>query len=312
MRAVWIIACVLAVTGPIYAQPPAPVLAESEAPSSDTNEVRPAASTEAPASAETAASTEAPASNEASDEAPATGETPIEPDDANVEIGGEVSETNALPANVDVDEPRIERIESADAVLDEELPPSERSEPLSTASSPSAPPSFSPWKGYFGFGSGLALHLNPREGFQQNTLAPAYLSLRGGGVVPGQGRLRHGVQLGVSTNLSREGAYPSGTLALRQWVIVPSYVLRLGLDESPLPAWIATARLGLPVVVSPDLTIGAELALGAQYFVRSGFGIFAEVIYDVFVGGRERDDSRSTHHLLTIEVGLQFELEVLP
>ncbi|MFK7998073.1 MAG: hypothetical protein AB8H86_00700 [Polyangiales bacterium] len=291
MRAVWIIACVLAVTGSVYAQTPAPdaveaaVEVEAAVPSGDEGDAT--ANVE-----ELAPSVES--------------ETPSDTAPVEVLEADEEDESDEAP--------RIERIESSGSeVVNDDLPPSLQRESVSAAISPQSPRApLSPWKGYFGFGSGLALHLNAQDEFQQNTLAPAYLSLRGGGVLPGQGRLRHALQLGIHTNLSREGAYPSGTLALRQWVLVPSYVLRMGLDASPLPAWIATARVGLPIVVSPAATLGAELAFGAQYFARSGVGIFAELIYDVFVGGRERDGSRSTHHLLTIEVGLQFELEVLP
>lgn len=292
----WIIACVLAATGRILAQPPA----------SDVESAVPVETSEVSSAVEL----------EAADSAPATGELQIAADLGASDEGAsdEVSESAAsgivLQASAT---PPIERIESADSdIVDEELPPTRGG----VASEPANPPReqrrLSPWRGYFGVGTGLALHLNARKGFQQNVLAPAYLSLRSGGVLPAEGRLRHALQLGVSTNLSREGAYPSGTLALRQWVIVPSYVLRVGLEDSPLPAWIATARVGLPIVASPDVTVGAELALGAQYFARSGVALFAELIYDIFVGGRERDGLRSTHHLLTIEVGLQFELEVLP
>ncbi|MFT5359276.1 MAG: hypothetical protein ACI9KE_006519 [Polyangiales bacterium] len=298
MRAVWTIAFVLAVTGHTQAQENNTPRANAEA---------------SEASAEVHA-----------DVVAATSEEIAEPEVLEAVVA-DVPEAQ-VPTEVDVVEPavvgiqevepsRIERIESTVSPMDDDdLPPSLRArvEEPPRGLGEAQQVHLSPWKGYFGFSSGLALHLNARDEFQQGVVAPAYLHLRGGAVLPGRGTLRHAVQLGVSTNLSREGAYPSGTLALRQWVIVPSYVLRIGLDSTPLPAWVVTARVGIPIVVSPDVTAGAELAFGAQFFARAGIAIFAEAIYDVFVGGRVRDGSRSTHHLLALEVGLQFELEVLP
>lgn len=298
----WTITFVLAVTGSAHAQASDPAVAAPELEVTTTGPEEPVVGVDV----------------ESNDTASA--DVPELADDAAAEVDEAVeveAPTLVQEAVAPVNEP-IERIESTESeveveVDEDDLPPSLQRETAPRAvSAPREHVRLSPWRGYFGFGSGLALHLNAQDEFQQGVVAPAYLHLRGGGVLPGHGKFRHALQLGVSTNLSREGAYPGGTLAMRQWVVVPSYVLRMGLDSSPLPAWIATARVGLPIVVSPDATVGAELALGAQYFARAGLAIFAELIYDVFVGGRLRDDSRSTHHLLTLEVGVQFELEVLP
>lgn len=299
----WTIAFVLAVTGSVHAQaadPPVPAPEHEVTPAGPEEPV-----VEVAVDVESTDATSADVPELTPDIAVAQVEETVE-----VEAPSVVQEA-AAPVNEPIE--RIESTESPIEVDEDDLPPSLQREIAPRAvSAPREHVRLSPWRGYFGFASGLALHLNAQDEFQQGVVAPAYLHLRGGGVLPGHGKFRHALQLGVSTNLSREGAYPSGTLAMRQWVIVPSYVLRMGLDSSPLPAWIATARVGLPIVVSPDATVGAELALGAQYFARAGLAIFAELIYDVFVGGRQRDDSRSTHHLLTLEVGLQFELEVLP
>ncbi|MEM9862063.1 MAG: hypothetical protein AAF938_10635 [Myxococcota bacterium] len=172
-----------------------------------------------------------------------------------------------------------------------------------------------PWRFTGRLGVGVGVRTSAREDFQQNVLSPAYFALRGGVVLPrihstGRVAIRHGLSLGASANINRDGTYPSGVQPWRQWTFTPSYEFRLS-TKVELPALEGVARIGVPIAVAPDPTTGLELGVGAQYKFLAGFGIYGEVIYNVFFGGNARNGEGTQHHLIALELGLVWELERL-
>ncbi len=108
---------------------------------------------------------------------------------------------------------------------------------------------------------------------------------------------QHGLDLGVA--LALEG--------VRQSVLTPSYLLyrRKG-------AFAGAARLGTPVVLTPDVTVGAELALSATYFFRAALGARAELIGDVFYGAGTVERKVPAYPMLSLALGVVVVYEVLP
>jgi hypothetical protein len=71
-------------------------------------------------------------------------------------------------------------------------------------------------------------------------------------------------------------------------------------------------RLGVPLVVSPDVTWGLEAAVGATWFLLGGFGVSAEVVGDVFYGAGTREKATVTYPVLSGQLGFVVAYEVLP
>ncbi|MBL8611958.1 MAG: hypothetical protein JNL38_31735 [Myxococcales bacterium] len=92
-----------------------------------------------------------------------------------------------------------------------------------------------------------------------------------------------------------------------QVMITPSYALsrRWG-------ALAAYGRAGIPVVLRPDLNVGAELAAGGVFYIRGGIGLAAELVGDLFYGAGTREVSRPVYPLLGAQAGIEIDFEVLP
>lgn len=109
--------------------------------------------------------------------------------------------------------------------------------------------------------------------------------------------LQHGATLRTSAALHGVG----------QVVMTPSYLAWRRWSSIAL-----SGRLGLPLVVSPDLTWGLEAALGATWFFLGGFGLAAEVVGDVFYGAGTREKATVTYPVLSGQLGFVVAYEVLP
>ncbi len=206
--------------------------------------------------------------------------------------------------------PPEEQVELIPALQAEEsLPDVTELPPLEDAARP-------PWTLFGRIGVGGGLRLGTPDGFQQETFAPAYLSLAGGTVFPSTGRLAQQLSLAIDANLHGDGTYPSGVEAFEQWVLAPAYGVRLGLvhgrDWGESPGILdAVFRLAIPIVVSPTASVGLEVSAGAIFRMLAGFGIYADLTYGAYLGGQERNGDRTVHQLMGLELGVQVDLELL-
>ena len=95
---------------------------------------------------------------------------------------------------------------------------------------------------------------------------------------------------------------------IRQEVLTPSYVLSRVLS----PRFRGYGRFGLPIVLEPDLNVGAELGLGAVFQLWAGIGITGELIGSLFWGAATLDESRTTIPIVSLQLGARVDYEVLP
>jgi hypothetical protein len=93
-----------------------------------------------------------------------------------------------------------------------------------------------------------------------------------------------------------------------QEVLTPSYVLLLRLP----PRFLAYGRAGLPLVLGPDTNLGYELAVGGAWLVSAGIGLTAELVGDLFYGAATQERAASAIPVLSFQLGVLVDYEVLP
>jgi len=131
------------------------------------------------------------------------------------------------------------------------------------------------------------------------SLTAAYYDV-GLGFVHGPARgLSHGAVLHLS--IAAQG--------IPQEVLSVSYTAleRLGSGRTLL-----FARAGIPIILEPDLSGGLEAAVGAAFMISSGLGVQGELVGDLYYGAATPDRSVSTIPVLSAQLGLFVDYEVLP
>lgn len=93
-----------------------------------------------------------------------------------------------------------------------------------------------------------------------------------------------------------------------QEVMTPSYLALYRVA----PRWIAYARAGVPIVLEPDVAPGAELGLGGAFMVTAGLGVTAELVGSLFYGAATEQRSITTIPVVSLQIGVLFDYEVLP
>lgn len=78
------------------------------------------------------------------------------------------------------------------------------------------------------------------------------------------------------------------------------------------PHAILRGRAGMPIVLSPDATMGLEAAAGGAWMVLGGVGVSAELVGSFFYGAATLDRSKTVIPVLALQVGAWFDYEVLP
>jgi hypothetical protein len=71
-------------------------------------------------------------------------------------------------------------------------------------------------------------------------------------------------------------------------------------------------RAGIPVVLQPDLGGGLEAAFGAAFMLSAGIGVQGELVGSLFYGAGTQDRSVTTIPVVSGELGLFIDYEVLP
>lgn len=130
------------------------------------------------------------------------------------------------------------------------------------------------------------------------SLTATYLDLGAGMLFGRPDGLQHGGGLSLSIALS----------GVAQEVLSASYVTGLRLDE----VWSLRARAGVPIVLEPDLNAGAELGVGGAFMFTGGVGVAAELVGSWFYGAAVWDRGATAIPLLSLELGLFLDYEVLP
>jgi len=110
--------------------------------------------------------------------------------------------------------------------------------------------------------------------------------------------LQHGGSLHYATSVEGVG----------QQIVTPSYV---AMFRGDLPTLIY-GRLGLPIIVTPDVNMGGELAAGLACFFTGALGVTGELVFDLFYGAATHEVDVSTIPVLSLQLGMILDYEILP
>ncbi len=133
---------------------------------------------------------------------------------------------------------------------------------------------------------------------QSLSLTAPYVDVAVGATTGPPDGLQHGAYLALSSAL---GGTP-------QQVLTPSYLALARVA----PRWIAFGRAGLPIVLTPDANVGGELALGGVWLVSAGIGPVLSIVADGFYGAATREVRATFVPVVSAQLGLLFDYEVLP
>jgi hypothetical protein len=154
------------------------------------------------------------------------------------------------------------------------------------------------------FGRGLRFN-NPfrlatqlGETAESVSLTAAYADLGLGFTVGPPDGLQHGAAVHASFALN----------GVQQAVITPTY---LAAYRGPHP-FLAYGRIGPSFILTPDPTLGGEVGAGFAYFLTGKLAIGGELVFDVYYGAGTHHVGIATYPLLSGQLGLLFEHEILP
>jgi hypothetical protein len=129
--------------------------------------------------------------------------------------------------------------------------------------------------------------------------APApYFNARIGATIRGAGKLSHGVEFDASFGLS----------GVPQEVLTPSYLTLYHVSSR----WAVRGRAGLPIVIEPDFNAGFELAAGGVFFGTAALGVTLDLVGSLFFGAATVEAPRTAIPMLSLELGILYDYEVLP
>lgn len=119
-----------------------------------------------------------------------------------------------------------------------------------------------------------------------------------------------GLAFGAPDGLQHGGAvHASFALAgVSQAVLTPSYLLAYRGPRS----FLAYGRLGPSFILTPDPTVGGEVAAGFAWFFTGKVAIAGELVFDVYYGAGTFDVGVATYPILSGQLGLLVDHEFLP
>jgi hypothetical protein len=154
------------------------------------------------------------------------------------------------------------------------------------------------------FGTGLRFN-NPYrlstqlgETAESLSLTAPFVDVGAGAAFGPPDGLQHGAALRFSAALR----------GVMQQVITPSYVL---VFRGPR-RWLGYGRAGTPLLLSPDLNVGGEIAAGGAFFVTAGLGVCGELTGSLFYGAGTREVRYAVYPILSASLGVIADFEVLP
>ena len=180
--------------------------------------------------------------------------------------------------------------------------PEERAPSLRELSGP--PSRYAHLVGTLELGKGMRFNNPYRLGTQLGataesvSLTSTYLDLGGAVAFGPPDGLQHGVALHLSFALA----------GVSQAVLTPTYIAAY---RGPR-RFLAYGRLGPSIVLTPDPTIGGELAAGFGWFFTSRLAVAGELVGDIFYGAGTPTKGISTYPILSAQLGLLVDYEILP
>lgn len=169
----------------------------------------------------------------------------------------------------------------------------------------SAPPSgYAHLFGTFELGKGVRFNNPYRLATQLGataesaSLTSSYLDLGAAVAFGPPDGLEHGLALHLSFALA----------GVSQAVLTPTYFAAY---RGPR-RFVVYGRLGPSIVLTPDPTIGGELAAGLGYFFTARLAVAGELVGDVYYGAGTPVNGVTTYPILSGQIGLLVDYEVLP
>ena len=160
-----------------------------------------------------------------------------------------------------------------------------------------------PWRVIGGLGGGASFRIVQNLDFAQDRFAPGFIEAFGAVVFPTAHAIRHGAGLGVGLNLTGDGSYDEGIDPITQLVLAPHYQLYWRLDED----FVLTGKVGVPFALTPEPSVGLEVAPGAAFMITAGLGLYVELSLSTYLGA-----GTSFHPFGSAEGGIFVDYEVLP
>lgn len=173
-----------------------------------------------------------------------------------------------------------------------------------------APPTLLPvgysYHGFAGAGLGGSIRFNNPyrlrnelgDSAESLSTPSPYFNVRLGATIRGTSKLSHGFELDASFGLT----------GVPQEVLAPSYVVLFHAS----PRWVARGRAGIPIVIEPDANAGFEMAAGGVFFGTAAIGITLDLVGSLFYGAATVDSPRTPVPLLSLELGVLYDYEILP
>jgi hypothetical protein len=133
---------------------------------------------------------------------------------------------------------------------------------------------------------------------QSVSLTASYLDFGLGVAFGPPNGLQHGAALHASIALAGVG----------QVSLTPTYLLAYRASQP----FLAYGRVGPSFLLTPDPTIGAEVAGGFAWFLTGKVAIASELVFDLYYGAGTYDVGIATYPILSGQLGLLIEHEILP
>lgn len=133
---------------------------------------------------------------------------------------------------------------------------------------------------------------------QSVSLTPSYLDLGLAAAIGAPDGLQHGGALHASIALA----------GVRQLTITPTYLIAYRGPRS----FLTYGRLGPSIIVTPDPTVGGEIAAGFAWFLTGKIAIAGELVFDLYYGAGTHDVGIATYPILSGQLGLLIDHELLP
>lgn len=111
-----------------------------------------------------------------------------------------------------------------------------------------------------------------------------------------------GLQHGAAVHMS------FAMVGVPQAVITPTY---LAAYRGPNP-FLVYGRAGPSIILTPDPTAGIEVAAGFAWFFTGKLAVASELVFDLYYGEGTRQVAIATYPILSGQLGLLFEHEILP